>query len=78
MTETIIRCSVNVAFAILAYILGNRAGRIEGYREQIRFITETEQELLKILKDQVENSADFINRQQDVLEKINDAVAGRM
>lgn len=78
MTETIIRCSVNVAFAILAYILGNRAGRIEGYREQIRFITATEQELLKIIKDQVENGADFINRQQDALEKINDAVAGRM
>ena len=77
MTETIIRLAVNVALVMLAFSWGFRTGKAETLEKEMVRSKIMEQELLKIISDQVTAQTDFINRQEEQLEKINEAISGR-
>lgn len=84
MTETIIRWAVSVAFMVLAFLWGYRTGKekilereAETLKHEMVRSKIMEQELLKIISDQVTAQTDFINRQEEQLEKINEAISGR-
>ena len=63
MTETIIRLVINVAVIAMAYILGYREGLVKGYSYYIEQSKHIEEELVGI-----------INKQDDNMRKIHDAV----
>ncbi len=60
-----------------SYVIGLRAGKVGAYQEEILYHKTMEQELLKIIDEHLKQDDIFINRQEDALEKINEAISGR-